>query len=311
MVIALVACAVLSARPALAHPPVRGTIQLANPGQFEIGLGLLLLGLVASWLYERRARRQAELRTHEQLVISAHLERQYSMGELAAALTHELSQPLGAIRFNVQAADRMLESNHVSTGELREILADITREDARASQIIQRQRAMLQKREFALRPLDLNEVVGEALAFIAHEAQTRGVRIEMQRCGDGCAVSGDRILLQQVVINLAVNAMDAMAQTPVSQRCVLVRTQATAGGVEVSVQDRGEGIAPDVAARLFEPFVTTKPNGMGIGLAVVRGIVEAHGGSIHASNGATGGATFLMALPARAVSPASELQASA
>jgi C4-dicarboxylate-specific signal transduction histidine kinase len=205
----------------------------------------------------------------------------------------------------------MLESNRVSIGELREILADITREDARASQIIQRQRAMMQKREFALRPLDLNEVVGEALAFIAHDAQARGVRIETQLCDDGCVVSGDRILLQQVVVNLAVNAMDAMAQTPVSERGVLIRTQATAGGVEVSVQDRGDGISPEVAARLFEPFVTTKPNGMGIGLAVVRGIVEAHGGSIHASNGATGGATFLMVLPASAVSLVSELQASA
>jgi signal transduction histidine kinase len=169
-------------------------------------------------------------------------------------------------------------------------LREIDREDARASQIIQ-QRAMLQKRDPQFRRLDLNEVMRESVAIVAHETHSR-VRIDLQLSDTPCVVSGDQILLQQVITNLLVNAMDSMAQMPDAERSVLITTTLTRHVAEVSVQDRGQGIANTVIARVFEPFVTTKGDGMGIGLAIVRGIIEAHRGRIQATNNPDGGATF-------------------
>jgi signal transduction histidine kinase len=261
-----------------------------------IGVGLLQLGLIVGLLYERRARHLADGRTRQHLTITAHLERQLAMGEMASALAHELNQPLGAIRFNVEAAQRLLARGALD--DVREILSDIDSEDARASQIIQRQRAMLQKRELEQRPLDLNDVVRESLAIVARDAETRRVRIEIELCPEACAVVGDPILLQQVLVNLIANSMDAMALTPAPDRRIVVRSTMTRHVAEVAVEDSGEGIVPDVLARLFDPFVTTKPKGMGIGLTIVRGIVEAHGGTIQAKNNPGGGATFWFTLPA-------------
>jgi signal transduction histidine kinase len=252
---------------------------------------------IGALVFERRARRQADGRARQQLAISAHLERRLAMGEMAAALAHELNQPLSAIRFNAEAADRLLGSNRGSIDDLREILRDITREDARASEIIQRQRAMLQKRAVEHRPLDLNDVVRESLAIVAHHAESKRVRIDAEPGGGSCLVNGDQVTLQQVVVNLVVNAIDAMASTPPSDRRLVVTTTATPHGVEVAVQDFGEGIAPDMMSRLFDPFVSTKADGMGIGLTVVRGIVEAHGGTIQARNNSGRGATFSFKLP--------------
>ena len=150
--------------------------------------------------------------------------------------------------------------------EIREILHDIQGEDKRASQIIQRQRAMLRKHEPERRTLDINAVVRESLAIVARDSQSRQVRIDAELCSGPCLTTGDQILLQQVVLNLVLNAMDAMARTPVHRRRVIVRSRIVRSLVEVSVHDCGEGIAPDVAARLFEPFMSTKATGMGIGL---------------------------------------------
>ena len=262
-------------------------------------IGAILISLVVGLLYERRARRRAEVRTREQLTIASHLGRQLAMGEIATALAHELNQPLGTIRLSIAAAERMLGNRgSVDVDRLREILREIDREDARASQIIQRQRAMLQKREPELLRVDLNEVVRESTAIVAHEAESRRVRLDLQLSDTPCAVTGDQILLQQVMVNLLVNAMDAMAQTPDAERSVLVKTTMTRHVAEVSVQDRGEGINNAVIARVFDPFVTTKGKGMGIGLAIVRGIVEAHRGTIQATNNPDGGATFWFTLPA-------------
>jgi signal transduction histidine kinase len=262
-----------------------------------LGIGFVQLGLIVGLAYQRRARRRAVRRSRQQLMITAHLGRQLAMGELATAIAHELNQPLAAIRLNAAAAGRLLRSNRDAVEEIIDILDDIAREDARAGQIIRRQRAMLQKKELEQRPLDLNAVVGESLAIVAHDAESRRVRIEARLCGEPCAVTGDQILLQQVMVNLIVNAMDAMGGTPPADRRVVVQTVMTRHVAEVSVQDRGHGIAADVAGRLFDPFVTTKRNGMGIGLAIVRGIVEEHGGTVQARNNADGGATFWFALP--------------
>ena len=264
-----------------------------------IGASLLQLGLIVGLLYERRARRQAQLQSVHHLAISAHLERQFAMGALAAAIAHELNQPLGSILHNAEAADMLLASNRASVDEIREILRDIQGEDKRASQIIQRQRAMLRKHEPERRTVDVNTVVREAAAIVAGDAESKQVRIDTELCGLPCITTGDEILLQQVVVNLLINAMDAMAQTPVHRRRVIVRTGIVRDLVEVSVHDRGEGIAPEVAVRLFEPFMSTKAAGMGIGLTIVRGIIDAHGGTIEGRNNDDGGATFVLTLPRR------------
>jgi C4-dicarboxylate-specific signal transduction histidine kinase len=135
------------------------------------------------------------------------------------------------------------------------------------------------------------------LAIVAHEAQSRQVRLRSELCDDPCLVLGDQILLQQVVVNLLMNAMDAVHDTPTHDRRVVVHTLVTMHAAEVKIQDDGEGISDDIATRLFEPFVTTKAHGMGVGLAIVRSIVEAHGGVIHARNNPDGGATFTVTLP--------------
>ncbi len=260
------------------------------------GIGAVLVGLVVGLLYERRGRRRAELRAREQLSVTSHLGRQLAMGEMATVLAHELNQPLGAIRVNVAVAQRMLSSGG-SRDPLRAILQEIERENARASQIIDRQRSMLQKRDPAYRRLDLNELVRESAAIVAHEAELRRVRFDLQLSETLLAVTGDQVLLQQVIVNLLVNAMDAMAETSDADRIVLLKTAALRNVAEVSVRDRGEGLADTVIRRLFQPFVTTKADGMGIGLTIVRGIVEAHGGTIQATNNPQGGATFLFTLP--------------
>jgi len=150
------------------------------------------------------------------------------------------------------------------------------------------------------RSVDVNTVVRESLAIVARDAESRQVRIDAELCSGPCLTTGDQILLQQVVLNLVLNAMDAMAQTPVDRRRVIVRSRIVRNLVEVSVHDCGEGITPEVAARLFEPFNSTKATGMGIGLTIVRSLIEAHGGTIAAGNNDDGGATFVMTLPRRA-----------
>jgi signal transduction histidine kinase len=263
-----------------------------------LAASVLQFGLIVGLLYERRARQRAELQSRHHLAISAHLERQLAMGALAATIAHELNQPLCSILHNAEAADMLLVSNGASVDEIREILHDIQGEDKRASQIIQRQRAMLRNHEPELRTLDINTVVRESLAIVARDSESRQVRIDADLSSVPCITTGDQILLQQVVLNLVLNAMDAMAQTPVHRRRVVVRSRVARSLVEVSVHDCGEGIAPDVAVRLFEPFISTKAAGMGIGLTIVRGIVETHGGTIEARNNDDGGATFVLTLPA-------------
>jgi signal transduction histidine kinase len=262
-----------------------------------IAVGIVQFGLIVGLVYERRARHRAELRTRHHLAISAHMERLLAMGELAAAMAHELNQPLGAILHNAAAADLLLASKRAPIDELRQILADIQREDTRAAQIIQRQRRMLQKRELEPRNLDLNGTVRESLEIVAHHALSHQVRIESELCDEPCRIDGDPILLQQVLVNLVLNAIDAMATVPAAVRHVVIRTRTTGTTAEIAVRDCGTGIAPDVATRLFQPFVSTKMAGMGIGLTIVRGIVEAHGGTIDGHNNPDGGATFWFTLP--------------
>jgi signal transduction histidine kinase len=265
-----------------------------------LAIAIVQLGLIVGLLYERRARRRAELKARQHLSVTAHTDRQLAMGELAASMAHELKQPLAAIRLNLDVVRRLIASGRVASDEVADILREIEHEDVRAIEIIDRQRTMLQKREIERLPVDANDVVREALAIVAHHALAKRVRVDTDLSPRSCRVIGDRVLLQQVIVNLVMNAIDAMAMTPLQERRAVVSTTRAVEGIEVSIQDRGEGIAPEVLGQLFDAFVTTKPTGMGVGLAIVRGIVETHGGTIQARNNRGRGATFTFRLPAAA-----------
>jgi two-component system, LuxR family, sensor kinase FixL len=247
------------------------------------------------------ARKQAEAESLRQRVELAHVARVSTMGELAASVAHELNQPLGAILANAEAADLFLNQDPPALDELREILVDIRKDDERASEVILRMRNLLRKHELERLPLKLNSVVEDVLQVVSGDAALRKMAISADLAPALPKILGDRVHLQQVLINLILNGMDAMAGEPRERRRLSVRTRHIAdGAVELAVIDSGPGIAPDKLPRVFEPFYTTKPNGMGMGLSISRTIIEAHRGRIWAENNASGGATFHVTLPGAA-----------
>lgn len=243
---------------------------------------------------QRRAKQDAERRGTE----FAHATRLSTMGVFAASIAHEINQPLGAILINADAAEMILDQEKPDLAELREIVHDIRKDDERASDVIRGLRALLRKREVRFATLDLNTEVSQALHHLAAKAASRKVRITRELAGDVPAVTGDSVQLQQVLINLVVNAMEAMEATPECQREVHVRTCALRGGAEIAVRDRGPGISADVAHRLLVSFFTSKPDGMGLGLSIVRSIIDAHRGIVSADPASAAGAVFRVWLPA-------------
>jgi len=259
----------------------------------------VLSALVGWLLYERRGRHEAERDSRRSLAMAAHAGRAATMAALTGSIGHELSQPLGSIRLNAEAADQLIASNRATPQELRDILRDIGREDERATRIIERLRAMVRKQQdIDKRPIDVFAIVRESLAILAHDASARHVRIDCRLPSTPCLMLGDHVLLQQVMINLLLNAFDAMATPDASaDRRILIEAVLRTGAVEISVRDSGPGVPAQLNGRLFEPFVTTKPNGLGLGLSIVSSIVAAHGGTIAAHNAAEGGAVFRVTLP--------------
>ncbi len=255
--------------------------------------------MIGTLLLQRTRRRRAEIALHQHQVELAHASRLATVGELTATIAHEVNQPLAAILSNVDAGELLLESGKARLEDLRQILAEVRKDDLRASEVIRRLRALLAKHEMARGRLDLNEAIGEVLAVLGAEAGRRKVELATEFDPALPKVLGDRVHLQQVVLNLVVNAMDAMADTHVLQRRVEVRTELRQdGSVEIAVTDRGHGIAREDLSKLFESFFTTKHRGMGLGLSIARSIVQAHGGRIWAEANAGGGATFQFTLPA-------------
>ena len=241
-------------------------------------------------------RKQMEIEAQQTRQELAHFTRVSAMGELAASLAHELNQPLAGILANAQAGQRFLASGRPDLEEIREILGDIVADDRRAGEVIRRLREMLRKAAPSRVSLDLNALIGDVAKLLSSDALIRGLSIVHDFDPKLPPVYGDRVELQQVVLNLLVNAMEAMATPDAAGRIVVVRTACSdPGTVEVSVQDAGTGIG---AAAIFEPFYTTKAEGMGMGLSIARSIIEAHGGRIWAENNETGGATFRFALAA-------------
>ena len=242
---------------------------------------------------------QAEREAARQRDELAHLSRVAMLGELSGSLAHELNQPLTAILSNAQAAQRFLNQSPPRVEKLAEILIDIVKSDHRAGAVIQRLRSMLRKEEAQRHPLDVNEVVEESLRLVRSDLLNRQVVVSTELAEALPAVSGDRNQLQQVLLNLMINGCDAMDGRPAESR-LLVRTRGTANGnVEISVADRGAGIPSEDLERIFEPFVTTKAHGLGLGLPICRSIVEAHGGRLWATNNADRGATVHCELPAQ------------
>jgi C4-dicarboxylate-specific signal transduction histidine kinase len=244
------------------------------------------------------AQKQAELETKQRQDDLSHLSRVALMGEMSASIAHEINQPLGAILSNAEAAELLLESETPPLDEIRKILADIRNDNLRASEIIRHLRLLARKRTMQIEPLDLNDVAAEVARIMEKEALRRNVSLRSEFTAGAATVFGDRVHLQQVLINLILNGMEAMADMPESERRLFVRTAANGDRrVEISVTDCGEGIAPEKLPRLFDSFFTTKESGMGLGLAIARSIIDAHQGRIFAENNPDGGATFRFDLP--------------
>jgi signal transduction histidine kinase len=243
-------------------------------------------------------RMRAELDAQRSRQELSHFTRVSTMGELTASLAHELNQPLAGILANAQAARRFLDATPPDLGEVRDILGDIVEDDKRAADVIQRLREMLRKGESRQGPLAVNTLISEVVKLVSSEAVIRNVAVVLALDPDVPIILGDRVQLQQVVLNLLLNGLEAMGQDAGSERSIVVRTERTdTNGAHVSVCDAGMGLHEGTQKRVFEPFYTTKPAGMGMGLAIARSIIEAHHGTIWAVNNATRGATFHFALP--------------
>ncbi len=254
-------------------------------------------GLISILLYERRRRKMAEIEARQRIAELAHVNRYTLAGELTTSIAHELNQPLGSILVNTETAALMLESPAIDISELKEILSDIRRDDQRAGEVIRRLRSLLQRAPFDAKEIDLNEVVLETLDLVAALAHARGISLNSVLAERPLPVKADTIQLQQVLINLIVNAMDAMERLGKGERRITVRTARDGASAEIEIADSGPGIPAGKLDEIFEPFYTTKPNGMGMGLSIARTIIDAHDGKISAENNSLRGAVFRIVLP--------------
>jgi signal transduction histidine kinase len=264
---------------------------------------LLQAAVIALLLRQRHLRRQAQLDAERQRLELMHASRLSMVGELSASIAHEINQPLSAIHMNAGVAEEMLATASPPLADLREILGDIRRDDERASEVIRKLRELLQKRPMEKSPVDVNDALNGVLQFLNVTARNRQQFLKTDLAAGLPEVRGDRVQLQQVVMNLVMNGFEAMTDNPPQRQILTVRTrEQPKGWVEVSVIDAGPGVAPDAVASVFDPFFTTKREGMGLGLSISRSIVITHGGRIWVDANANG-ATFSFTLP---VAPAAD-----
>jgi signal transduction histidine kinase len=227
----------------------------------------------------------------------AHATRFAAVGELTAMVAHEINQPLTAILSNAEAGELMLRAEKPPLDDIREILADIRKDDLRADAAIRGIRSLSQRREFQPRPVDVNEMVAQVLRLIAGDALFRRVTVRRELAADLPTVMGDASYIEQVLVILIVNGMDAMKETPEGEREITVSTRHRPdASVEVAVRDRGHGISEKNMPQLFDSFFTTKADGMGLGLSIARSMIAVHGGRIWAENAPDGGAVFRFTL---------------
>jgi two-component system sensor kinase FixL len=267
----------------------RGRIEFSDSNQPLRMLGVTL---------DITLRKRAELESQQQRNELTHLSRVTLVGELSGSLAHELNQPLTAILTNAQAAQRFLTHNDVDLTEVKNILDDIIAEDKRAGDIIQRLRLLLKKGNVQHTPLDLNKIVCVVLKLINSDLVNHNITVNIVLDSKLPAVIGDRIQLQQVLLNLIMNACEAMTHNEASNRKLTVRTgQTSLDKIEVSIVDQGPGISPESMNKIFEPFYTTKSHGMGLGLPICRTIITAHNGQLWATNNQHNGTIFHFTLP--------------
>lgn len=220
------------------------------------------------------------------------------LGELTASIAHELNQPLGAILSNAETAEMLLRKEAPPLDEIGQILADIRRDDLRASQIIRKVRGMVANRDMLKMPMDVNEMLREVETLTAHDIQRRAIKLHHELADPLPLVEGDWLQLEQIVLNLLLNAIDAMHEVPPRNRWIVMRSHLLVDDrIEINVEDSGPGIQPEHISNIFDSFFTTKNTGMGLGLALSRSIAEAHGGRLTAENNPHGGATFRLTLP--------------
>jgi signal transduction histidine kinase len=267
---------------------------------------LLLQAAMITWLlFERRRRRLAEVESRQRLTEVALMNRSASAGAMSASIAHELNQPLGAILSNAEAAEILLTKNPPDIAQLKEILADIRQSDQRAGEIISRMRGLLKRTEIERRDVDLGDALDGVLHILEPEARKRGVTLSGDNVQNAVCVRADPVHLQQIMLNLALNGMDAMVSGAPAPRRITFQAALTGNKeVEISVSDSGVGIPSDKLEGIFEPFFTTKPQGLGLGLSIVRTIVESYGGRIWAENRLGGGAVFRFTLPLARAHPA-------
>jgi PAS domain S-box-containing protein len=254
---------------------------------------------VLATIVDISARRQAELDAQRHRSELAHLSRVSLMGEMSASLAHELNQPLTAIVNNAAAGQRFIDSGNITLSELRQLLVDISADGRRASEVVRGVRRMVEKGETIRQPINLNDVVRKVVQIVKPDALFRGCELKTSLEPTLSAIEGDSIQLQQVLLNLVINSFDAMRDAPVENRKVEITTAWNGNGaIRTSVRDYGVGISEETRERLFDPFFTTKADGLGMGLAIVRSIVESHAGTIVAENVEGGGARFHFTLSA-------------
>lgn len=268
----------------------------------QIITAFCVLALVLTLLFllnlQRRKRIRADEETIRQRTALAHVARLGSVGELTASIVHEINQPLGAILANADAATMMLSRHSPSDNELKAILADIREDNLRASQIIQKLRTLLSKRSLESIPLSINDVVNGSKSLLGNLAIRHQTTLQIRQQDDLPLIMGDTTHLQQVLINLSANAMEAMSELAPDKRLLTISTGTDGtGNVLLLVSDCGPGIATDVLPNIFDAFYTTKAEGMGMGLSIVQTIVEAHHGHIRVINNMNGGATFRVTIP--------------
>jgi C4-dicarboxylate-specific signal transduction histidine kinase len=267
---------------------IRGRAHPADPGSRRLN------GIFIDITEQKSAESEAALQRQE----VAHLMRVSVLGELSGAIAHEVNQPLTAILSNAQSALHLLARDSPDLAEVRDALQDIVHEDNRASAVIRRLRSLLKKGERSFEPVDLNALVLSSIALLKSELIGRGTHVRTDLAERLPATSGDPVQLQQILLNLMLNALDAMAATPVAERLIIVSTSvAPTGVIELRVKDRGNGIPQEQQERLFEPFYTTKEHGLGLGLTICAGIMRAHGGGLVLGNDLRGGAVAVLTLP--------------
>jgi signal transduction histidine kinase len=271
---------------------------LPSPQRLGVGLALLLVAmLILAVVVERARRKRAESEARQSRAAVTHMNRVEVFGELAGALAHEVNTPLAAIMNDARAARHFLAAPASGLRDALDCLAAVEMHAQRAREVILRIRNALRRQAGARSRRDLSSIVSDCVQLLQHEVRDRGVELELGVASKPLEVDVDPVQVQQVVLNLLLNALDASAEQPVERRRIVVRTQASGSSAEAIVLDRGCGVPAEDRSHLFEPFYTTKPSGLGIGLSISRSIAESHGGRIVMEPAENVGTVFRLILP--------------